>query len=158
MPTAPQDTPRDPWNWNIYLFPLWVLGVLTRYLVLFPLRVLLLFLGWCVFVVSFALVHTAMPAGPRRQDVEARLIRFLCNCFVASWNGVIKFHGPAPTQRENHVRLWEHLFLSSRPLQPYIISASLPTFLCVHSLSLKLSSVSHAPSLNRRSGWPTTRA
>lgn len=29
---------EDPWNWNIYLFPLWCLGVLVRHCILFPLR------------------------------------------------------------------------------------------------------------------------
>ena len=28
----------EPWNWNIYLFPLWALGVVFRYFVLFPIR------------------------------------------------------------------------------------------------------------------------
>jgi hypothetical protein len=31
-------SPAESWNWNVYLFPLWCLGVLLRYLVLFPLR------------------------------------------------------------------------------------------------------------------------
>jgi hypothetical protein len=30
----------EPWNWNIYLFPLWCLGVVVRYGILFPLRYL----------------------------------------------------------------------------------------------------------------------
>jgi glycerol-3-phosphate O-acyltransferase 3/4 len=30
----------EPWNWNIYLFPLWCLGVVIRYGLLFPLRYL----------------------------------------------------------------------------------------------------------------------
>lgn len=28
----------DPWNWNVYLFPMWCIGVLVRYCILFPLR------------------------------------------------------------------------------------------------------------------------
>lgn len=28
----------EPWNWNVYLFPLWVMGVAVRYLILFPIR------------------------------------------------------------------------------------------------------------------------
>lgn len=30
--------PPEPWNWNVYLFPLWCLGVVVRYGFLFPLR------------------------------------------------------------------------------------------------------------------------
>jgi glycerol-3-phosphate O-acyltransferase 3/4 len=28
----------DPWNWNAYLFPLWCVGVVVRYGILFPIR------------------------------------------------------------------------------------------------------------------------
>ena len=28
----------DPWNWNLYLFPLWCCGVVVRYGILFPIR------------------------------------------------------------------------------------------------------------------------
>lgn len=28
----------DPWNWNVYLFPLWVLGCVVRFGILLPLR------------------------------------------------------------------------------------------------------------------------
>lgn len=38
-PLAPHPCPADePWNWNIYLLPLWCLGVLIRNCILFPLR------------------------------------------------------------------------------------------------------------------------
>lgn len=33
-----KSNPPEPWNWNIYLFPLWCLGVVVRYGVLFPIR------------------------------------------------------------------------------------------------------------------------
>ena len=33
-----QGVSGDPWNWNLYLFPLWFLGLILRYLILFPLR------------------------------------------------------------------------------------------------------------------------
>ena len=33
-----QSASTDPWNWNIYLFPLWLVGLLVRYLILFPIR------------------------------------------------------------------------------------------------------------------------
>lgn len=28
----------QPWNWNLYLWPLWAMGVIVRYFVLFPIR------------------------------------------------------------------------------------------------------------------------
>lgn len=33
-----QTLPDDPWNWNAYLFPLWLMGVVVRNCILFPLR------------------------------------------------------------------------------------------------------------------------
>ena len=33
-----QGQSSDPWNWNIYLFPLWAVGLAVRYVILFPLR------------------------------------------------------------------------------------------------------------------------
>jgi glycerol-3-phosphate O-acyltransferase 3/4 len=33
-----QSQSSDPWNWNIYLAPLWAVGLVVRYVILFPLR------------------------------------------------------------------------------------------------------------------------
>ena len=33
-----QGVSTEPWNWNAYLFPIWSLGLIVRYLILFPLR------------------------------------------------------------------------------------------------------------------------
>lgn len=33
-----QEAPSDPWNWNVYLFPLWLIGMIVRHLILFPVR------------------------------------------------------------------------------------------------------------------------
>ena len=46
--------PPEPWNWNIYLFPLWCMGVLVRYLVLFPLRLVFTFSFWGLFDFSLS--------------------------------------------------------------------------------------------------------
>jgi glycerol-3-phosphate O-acyltransferase 3/4 len=45
--------PPDPWNWNWYLFPAWLLGVILRYFLLFPVRLLLLFVSQTVFFALF---------------------------------------------------------------------------------------------------------
>lgn len=39
----------EPWNWNIYLFPLWCFGVVIRYGILFPLR----YLSVKIFLIHF---------------------------------------------------------------------------------------------------------
>ncbi|WZZ21746.1 hypothetical protein YC2023_123133 [Brassica napus] len=43
-----KSNPPEPWNWNIYLFPLWCFGVVVRYCILFPLRCLTLAFGFFV--------------------------------------------------------------------------------------------------------------
>jgi hypothetical protein len=44
------------WNWNVYLWPAWVLGVFVRYCILFPLRLLCFVLGFVATAVLFPLV------------------------------------------------------------------------------------------------------
>ena len=45
--------PPDNWNWNLYLFPLWCLGVVLRHCILFPLRLLLLMTGFVMFFLIY---------------------------------------------------------------------------------------------------------
>ncbi|KAK9790569.1 hypothetical protein WJX73_010646 [Symbiochloris irregularis] len=99
----------DPWNWNLYLFPTWVVGVLLRYLILFPLRLLLLMGGFLIFFICFYTVHFVLKGFPqKRMECERRLVRFQCQIFVASWTGVIRYHGPRPVNRPNHVWVCNH--------------------------------------------------
>jgi len=51
-----QSCPVEPWNWNSYLYILWILGSITRYCFLFPIRLLSLLSGMSVFSVCFILV------------------------------------------------------------------------------------------------------
>lgn len=97
----------EPWNWNLYLMPLWVLGVVVRNFILFPIRLALILLGFVVFMVSFAVVGTVLD-GERRAHAERRLVQFLCQVFVASWTGVVKYHGPRPTALANRVWVANH--------------------------------------------------
>jgi hypothetical protein len=78
--------PDEPWNWNIYLYPLWAVGVVVRNCILFPLRLIILLLGFLVFVAGFAAVG-AVVKGHRKQQAERRLVQFLCQVFVVSWTG-----------------------------------------------------------------------
>jgi hypothetical protein len=52
-----EETEPDQWNWNIYLFPAWFVGMLIRHLVLFPLRALALLMGMVVFFSGFVFVR-----------------------------------------------------------------------------------------------------
>jgi glycerol-3-phosphate O-acyltransferase 3/4 len=100
---------EDPWNWNLYLFPLWALGVAVRNLVLFPLRLLILLLGGAFFALGFAVVGLVLQCQPeRRKQAERWLIQFLCQVFIISWTGVIKYHGPRPVPAPGRVWVANH--------------------------------------------------
>ncbi|KAL3701590.1 hypothetical protein R1sor_019612 [Riccia sorocarpa] len=98
----------EPWNWNIYLFPLWIVGVITRYCFLFPIRLVLLALGWIIFLGLFIPIHFTMKNAKLRQKLERGLVEFLCSVFVASWTGVIRYHGPRPSRRPKQVFVANH--------------------------------------------------
>jgi hypothetical protein len=61
------------WNWNFYLFPLWCVGVVLRYLVLFPIRLAWIVTCTLLFIGVFTLIHNVTArqapgepgAGPR---------------------------------------------------------------------------------------------
>ncbi|XP_058191394.1 glycerol-3-phosphate acyltransferase 9-like [Rhododendron vialii] len=101
--------PVEPWNWNVYLFPLWCLGVVVRYLILFPARVLVLTVGWIIFLSAYFLVHFVLKGNDKlRKKLERCLVELICSFFVASWTGVIKYHGPRPSMRPKQVFVANH--------------------------------------------------
>ena len=44
----------------------------------------------------------------RRSRWERILVQFQCQAFVASWTGVVRYHGPRPVARPNHVWVCNH--------------------------------------------------
>ncbi|GER57753.1 glycerol-3-phosphate acyltransferase [Striga asiatica] len=104
-----KSNPPEPWNWNIYLFPLWCLGVVVRYGFLFPLRVAVLTLGWIVFLSCYFPVHFLLKGHDKlRKKLERGLVELICSFFVASWTGVVKYHGPRPSIRPKQVFVANH--------------------------------------------------
>ncbi|KAI7837992.1 hypothetical protein COHA_008174 [Chlorella ohadii] len=97
----------EPWNWNVYLYPLWAVGVVVRNCILFPLRLIILLLGFVIFVAGFAAVGAVLK-GHSKQQAERRLVQFLCQVFVVSWTGVIKYHGPRPVPAPGRVWVANH--------------------------------------------------
>ncbi|KAJ0983279.1 hypothetical protein J5N97_011534 [Dioscorea zingiberensis] len=104
-----KSNPPEPWNWNIYLFPLWCLGVVVRYCFLFPLRVAILMAGWLVFFAAFFPVHFLLRGHDKwRHKIERKLVEMMCSVFVASWTGVVRYHGPRPSMRPQQVFVANH--------------------------------------------------
>ncbi|KAJ0548242.1 putative glycerol-3-phosphate 1-O-acyltransferase [Helianthus annuus] len=105
-----KSNPPKPWNWNIYLFPLWCLGVVVRYGILFQRSmVLILTIGWIIFLPCYIPVHVLLQGHNKlRKRLERALVESICSFFVASWTGVVKYHGPRPCERPKHVFVANH--------------------------------------------------
>jgi len=103
-----KSTPSEPWNWNIYLFPLWCGGVLIRYLILFPLRLALLLGLFLLFFIFFFSVSVFVWPKSFKRSLQQWSIRKMCGVFVLSWTGVVKYHGARPTSGPNKVFVANH--------------------------------------------------
>ncbi|CAH8344295.1 unnamed protein product [Eruca vesicaria subsp. sativa] len=104
-----KSNPPEPWNWNIYLFPLWCCGVVVRYCLLFPLRCITLAFGWIIFLSAFIPLHSLLKGQDRlRKKIERVLVEMICSFFVASWTGVVRYHGPRPSIRPKQVYVANH--------------------------------------------------
>lgn len=82
-----------PWNWNAYLWPMWAIGVLVRYFILFPIRMVIFIVGWIVFGSGMFFVQNVFKKGPRRTNMEHKLIMMMCGVFCITWGAVIRYHG-----------------------------------------------------------------
>ena len=97
----------DPWNWNFYLFPLWLVGVVVRNCILFPLRLITLLLGFVIFFIVFH-ISGVLFRGERRRRAERGAVHFLAQVFIVSWTGVVRYHGPRPVPQAGRVWVANH--------------------------------------------------
>ena len=84
--------------------------MITRYCLLFPLRLLCLTVGALCWLTILLLIKTIIPAS-KRGDWERWNIRFFCSAFVLSWTGVIRYHGTIPSRRPNQIYVANHTSL-----------------------------------------------
>ena len=124
-----QTNHADPWNWNAYLWPAWAVGVVLRHCVLFPLRLALLLSSLAGFFAVFFSAKALLPEGPRKLRVQRRLVRFMCGMFVASWTGVVRFHGARPSDGPGRVWVANHTSMID-----YIVLSSHSTFAAIMQL------------------------
>ena len=59
------------WNWNFYLAPIWLLGVVIRYAVLLPLRVLFIIICSIFFILGCEIVYL-LPLSRSSQAAALR--------------------------------------------------------------------------------------
>ena len=84
---------RRSWNWNLYLFIFWCIGVVIRYLILFPLRLLAMTLATLLTMLQLW-IWKKLFSDP--QQLERWELWSLQTCFrviVASWGAVIEYKG-----------------------------------------------------------------
>lgn len=98
----------EAWNWNLYLYPMWLLGVFVRYCILFPLRLLCLLSGTLVFLICFTVVTTLVSNEQTKFEAQRTLIKLWAAVFVMSWSGVIKYHGVKPRRGPNQIHVANH--------------------------------------------------
>lgn len=65
----------------------------------------------------------------RRTSWERTLVQFQCRMFVASWTGVVRYHGPRPVNRPNNVWVCNHTSMID-----YIILTSYSPFAVIMQL------------------------
>eukprot|EP00455_Lapot_gusevi_P026456 TRINITY_DN2790_c0_g1_i5.p1 TRINITY_DN2790_c0_g1~~TRINITY_DN2790_c0_g1_i5.p1 ORF type:complete len:427 (+),score=161.31 TRINITY_DN2790_c0_g1_i5:32-1282(+) len=100
--------PSPRWNWNTYLAILYSLGVVFRYCILFPLRLLILIVGVLGLIGVFVGVTTFIKDKEKRAKWQRQIIRWICGVFVLSWTGVIKYHGVIPARKPNQIYVANH--------------------------------------------------
>eukprot|EP00003_Mantamonas_plastica_P006413 TRINITY_DN1520_c0_g2_i4.p1 TRINITY_DN1520_c0_g2~~TRINITY_DN1520_c0_g2_i4.p1 ORF type:complete len:388 (+),score=90.74 TRINITY_DN1520_c0_g2_i4:146-1309(+) len=102
---------RDKWNWNVYLFPMWCIGLVVRYCILFPLRLIALLVGGLLSVILFAIGTALIRDESTREGWQRFCIKMLATSFVVSWSGVIQYHGTVARRRPNQVFVANHTSL-----------------------------------------------
>lgn len=60
------------------------------------------------FVTSMRRTGSGLQDKRRRTAWERTLVQFQCRMFVASWTGVVRYHGPRPVNRPNNVWVCNH--------------------------------------------------
>ncbi|KAE9448643.1 hypothetical protein C3L33_19457, partial [Rhododendron williamsianum] len=71
--------------------------------------VLVLTIGWIIFLSAYFPVHLLLKGHDKlRKKLERGLVELICSFFVASWTGVVKYHGPRPSMRPKQVFVSNH--------------------------------------------------
>eukprot|EP00054_Salpingoeca_dolichothecata_P010707 m.59615 g.59615 ORF g.59615 m.59615 type:complete len:430 (+) comp19116_c0_seq1:70-1359(+) len=97
---------RDRWNFNFYLFPLYYIGVIIRYCILLPCRLLIVAIGLLLFALMF------LVAAPLQKSARAKIhesaIKLLAKFFLWSWCAVVHIHGTLPPREPGQIFVANH--------------------------------------------------
>lgn len=104
-----RESDSEPWNWNIYLFVLWSIGICIRYFILFPLRLIALSSGFILFAMLIIPLQCFFSSSSSfRKAMERQLLQKLAGAFVFSWTGVVRYHGIIPKRKTNQIYVANH--------------------------------------------------
>jgi hypothetical protein len=82
------------WNWNFYLAPIWLLGVIVRYLILLPLRVAFILTCSCLFILGCEILHLL----PMSAASKSAALRFAVQKYPAR---PLRFTSPSTLPRSS---------------------------------------------------------
>ena len=102
------------WNYVWYLAFPWFFGVLFRWFILFPIRLVYWILGHILFIIINivgGVYFTYTRNHEKQKKFELYLVKWLAYVYVSSWSGVVRFHGEKP-------RLQKQVFVARVPLPP----------------------------------------
>lgn len=98
----------EPWNWNVYLWPMWVLGVFLRHFILFPIRLAILVIGTLYTAIALVIASNLIKNKESKVYYQRLIIRQYAHVWIASWSGVIKYHGIKPDRHPNQIMVANH--------------------------------------------------
>eukprot|EP01105_Mastigella_eilhardi_P028606 TRINITY_DN9559_c0_g1_i1.p1 TRINITY_DN9559_c0_g1~~TRINITY_DN9559_c0_g1_i1.p1 ORF type:complete len:560 (-),score=149.41 TRINITY_DN9559_c0_g1_i1:85-1764(-) len=103
-----QPSKSHPWNWNIYLLPMWIFGIFVRYIILLPFRLTVVVIGTFICIPIFSFIWLSNRDEKTKMSRLRKLTQFYCSMWVACWSGVIRYHGIKPRKRPNQVFVSNH--------------------------------------------------
>ncbi|KAJ3452558.1 acyltransferase-like [Anaeramoeba flamelloides] len=97
----------DHWNYVWYLFIFWLIGVVFRYLVLFPIR-FIIFVFCMLSSAMFAFISLLITNKKWKNKLLRFTVRYYSHLMILSWFGVIKYHGNIPKDLTNSIIVSNH--------------------------------------------------
>lgn len=94
------------WIFKFYLIPLYFIGVIFRYGILLPARIIVLLIGFSIYLLIFLL---ALAFNTETKNwLHFQAIWILANSFLMSWCAVLREHGTVPAREQGQIFVANH--------------------------------------------------
>uniref|UniRef100_A0A7S2ZLJ6 Phospholipid/glycerol acyltransferase domain-containing protein n=2 Tax=Rhodosorus marinus TaxID=101924 RepID=A0A7S2ZLJ6_9RHOD len=121
LTAAFSSVPPEPWNFMLrsagpagippLFFPLWAVGAWVRYCVLLPVRIGIIVWGTLAFCFIFFSIRLLIPPCRLKMYMLKRSACFYASVWVASFGGIIRYHGKRPKREANQIYVSNHTSL-----------------------------------------------